>query len=209
MSQIFNLSKDNPTFDLSKDSPNAISEMVCGLGWKTKMGRDVDLDLSVIVVDAASKVVETASFSNAKRNLLGGAMYHFGDDLTGSNAQTDMDNEQVRLKLSDMPPSVTAVWVMGSVYSGDLKNVKSCYVCVRGSDTQKLVNADMSDMSGTAIMLAKIVRDGNGWKVERVDGAMNARTASSAVGYINGEKSFGSSDGNQTERRGFFSRLLG
>lgn len=189
---IFNLSKDNPTFDLSKDS-GLTDTMIAGLSWKTKGFSDLDLDLSVVAADADGNKVETASFKNARRDLLSGAMYHFGDDLTGSDAQTDVDNEQVRLRLDKMPPNVHAVWVMGAVYSGSLSFLKECSISIRDGDQNKVLSGTMEHLDSKAIMLARIVRSGSDWKVERIDGAMNARTVSEALPYIYANKSFSDS----------------
>jgi len=210
--QTFNLSKDQPVFDLTKAAPSTTQLLVAGCSWKTKMSSSgVDIDLSVIACDARDNKVEIAYFGNCRKDLLGGALFHFGDDLTGSDAQTDTDNEQVRIHLDKMPANVVALYVMASLYSGSMNQISSCNVCIRDSTNAKVINADMDSLSSRAVMLAKIVRDNNEWKVELIDGGMDTPTASGALPYIKGSKTYiqpGDIPGETEEKKGFFSRMF-
>jgi len=209
----FDLSKDTPVFNLTKEAPSTNTLLTAGCSWGTKMSTfgGVDIDLSVIACDARNKKIEIAYFGNCRKDLLGGALFHFGDDLTGSDAKTDTDNEQVRMHLDRMPAEVHVLYVMASLYSGNMNQVSSCNVCIRDSTNAKVVNADMDSLSSRAVMLAKIVRDNGDWKVELIDGGMDTPTASGALPYIDGNKSYimpGDIPGETEEKKGFFSRLF-
>jgi stress response protein SCP2 len=55
---------------------------------------NVDVDTSVMVL-TKGRVIEVASFANCKRDLLGGALYHHGDNTTGKSDDMEGDKEQV------------------------------------------------------------------------------------------------------------------
>jgi len=190
--KIFNLNKEKPVFNLSKENPNILDILYCGCGWKTKGYSSVDVDLSVIAVDSMNKKVETCSFNN-KNRLIANCMYHFGDDLTGSDHKTDSDNEQVKIILKDAPSSISAFYVMAGVYSGSLKDIKSIYSCIRNKDQVKEINADMTNMSDKGVMLAKIYRDNNDWKIELIDKPINTGKVFEAIPYVNGTLQYGQS----------------
>ena len=190
--KIFNLNKEKPVFNLSKENPNILDILYCGCGWKTKGYSSVDVDLSVIAVDSMNKKVETCSFNN-KNRLIANCMYHFGDDLTGNDHKTDIDNEQIQLDLGNAPLNISAFYIMAGVYSGSLKDIESMYGCIRNSDQVKEVNANMTNMSDKGIILAKVYRDDNDWKIERIDKPINTGKVYEAAPYINGTLQYGQS----------------
>jgi len=189
---VFNLTKDEPIFNLSKDKLSISKILFCGCGWKTKGYSSVDVDLSILAVNSINEIVSTCSFQNKKR-LISKCMYHFGDDLTGNDHKTDIDNEQVQLDLGNAPLNISAFYIMAGVYSGSLKDIESMYGCIRNSDQVKEVNANMTNMSDKGIMLAKVYRDDNDWKIERIDKPINTGRVYEAAPYINGTLQYGQS----------------
>lgn len=226
--KIFNLNKDAPIFNLSKDADaSVLNDLILGCGWKCKGFKDVDVDLSALVYDKEGNHVETVYFGNKKRWLVSGSFYHCGDDLTGSNAQTDIDNEQIKVKLSYLPQNIGSVYVVANVYSGNLKDLKSCYVCIRDKEQNLLLNSSMDNLTDMGVVLAAIVRGPDGWEIHRIDVGVNASTGSATRKFINAktmnidtENSFrritnsqlSNLNGNVAEierRSGFFARLFG
>lgn len=227
--QIFNLSKSEPVFNLSKDAPNLLTEIVVGCSWKTKMNFDVDIDVSAIAYDAEGYEVEHAYHGNKNRWLMNSSMYHMGDDLTGSDAKTDVDNEQIILKLSKMPSNVKSVYLMGNVYDNNKSKVKSWNMCLRDTDGNKVLNADVGKAGIKGVVFAVLIRDDSGaWTFEHVDVEVNAGGYAATMKYIdaknltvsgsapaqsrrNASSQLSTLSNNSTpeERPGFFGRLFG
>lgn len=205
---MFNLSKDAPVFNLTKEVPSISQFLVCGCSWKTKNNRDVDLDLSVVVVDKNDNKLEVAYYGNSKQDLLQGSLFHFGDDLTGSNAQTDTDNEQVRILLDKMPANAKSVFIMAGLYSGQMNDVTECSVCIRDSSDEKILNSTAESLSSGGVMFAKIVKNDDGeWDIERLDWPLLNGLASNVMPYIKGNGV--NSDAPEPEKKkGFFGRLF-
>jgi stress response protein SCP2 len=171
---IFDLTKD-VTFDLDKDDA-LTKEMVLGLSWSD----NADVDLSSALVDNNGKIVATASYTNKKR-WINGCMYHHGDDLTGSNAQTDTDNEQISLKLSEVPAIVKYIYVTGNVFSG---SIKGATVCIRATTNGPALVKSCMGNKNSGLVLARIVRDGLDWKIEKLDLPGSGSTISSLFNII-------------------------
>lgn len=226
--QIFNLSKESPVFDLSKDADASILEdLILGCGWKCKGFTDVDVDLSAILYDKDGTHVETVYYGNKELWLLNNSIFHCGDDLTGSDAQTYVDNEQIKVKLANMPSNVASIFVTANVYNGNLKDLESCYVCIRDVNQNKILNSDMSNLKEKGVVLAAIVKEGANWSIARIDTPVDAFSGSTTMKFIDAStfnvgssvassarriasgQLAGLSNRQSEERPGFFSRLFG
>lgn len=158
---VFKLSKSSPVFNLGKTSN--LDQLFCGLSWNTKFGSNVDLDLSALFYSESGVLLCDSSFSNAKQRLMSGAVWHYGDDLTGSDMKTDTDNERIKIDVSMLPSECTQVIIVGTLYSGTFKAVSDCTLNLRDSNNKILVSCDLTDGSSTGIVLGSIVisSDGN------------------------------------------------
>lgn len=84
---------------------------------------DVDVDTTVIVL-SHGRLIETASFSNSKRELLGGGLYHHGDNTTGKAKDMEADKEQVDVnfdKLERYDSSIDEVIMFVNVFNASSK----------------------------------------------------------------------------------------
>ena len=163
MNQTFSLKK-NETFDLKK--PELIKELTLGLGWTNKAGHSTDLDLSALFFDGRGRLIDVVNFEVKQRWLLGDAVFHYGDDRTGRNAQTDTDNEQITIRLEKLPANIEHIFAVASLFDGSMKNIQDCYACVRENRTgAKQVNAEMGE-GDTGMVLAQFTRGTGEWKMK-------------------------------------------
>ncbi len=197
MSQVtFNLSKDQPTFSLAKDSAIA-KDMYLGLSWTCS----ADVDLSAALVSESGQIVDSISFRNKKRWLFNDSMYHFGDDMTGSDNKTDTDNEQIRIKLDKVPANVKYIYSVATVYSGRIEGAK---MSLRESSKGPATLSGQLGGGSKGLILARLARDGDSWKVERIAATCNGSTISSSDvvnkirAHVSGETLPESSSANAT-----------
>jgi tellurium resistance protein TerZ len=109
---MINLSKGG-RINLSKDeNGNSLDKIFFGTNWgmiKRAFGLSreaVDLDSSVILLDANGNHVETVYYGHLE--ALG--VHHFGDDLTGDPDDDGIDNETVEVTLSKISSRVEHVF---------------------------------------------------------------------------------------------------
>lgn len=167
--QVFNLAKD-AVFDLSKSDPTLVEEFFLGASWKNKGRHDTDIDLSAIVFNDRGQKLAHANFGNKNRWLYNHSMYHFGDDLTGNDAKTDADNEQIQVQLKNMPAEATHVFAVGSLYSGSMGNLTECHMSIRKTATgPKQIDANMLDLSGRGIIFGHFAKAADGtWTLKNI-----------------------------------------
>ena len=166
MDTVFNLGKDD-IFSLSKSSLS--QEMYLGCSWQNRSSRSTDIDLSAIMLDGLGGSSTICSYKNAGEWVGGRSMFHYGDDMSGDDAKTDADNEQIRICLNEVPANITHIFVVASLYSGSMSNLKSCNVSIRKSRSgPKEVDACMSNLTEGGMILAMIIRNDNGWVIERL-----------------------------------------
>lgn len=104
--------------NLSKDKDgNSFDKIFFGSNWGAIRKRgmfgftsgieSVDLDSSVVLLDADGKHVDTVYYGHKDAQ----GIHHYGDDLTGDkNGDDGMDNETIELTLSKISPEVEHVF---------------------------------------------------------------------------------------------------
>lgn len=116
---MINLSKGG-RINLSKDeNGNSLDKVFFGTNWGMirrafGLGREaVDLDSSVILLDASGNKVDLVYFGH--KDSLG--VHHYGDDLTGdANGDDGMDNETIEVTLSKIDSRVQHVFFVLNSY---------------------------------------------------------------------------------------------
>lgn len=91
--------------DLTKDSGEKLNTFCVGLNWSMieksgffgKRREEVDLDASAAVFDDRRELIDVIYFGQL--NSKDGAIQHSGDDLTGTDGRTDLDNEIIAVDL--------------------------------------------------------------------------------------------------------------
>lgn len=133
--------------------------LVFGLGWDITGGSAIDLDASVIVMNADTSVLDIVYFKQLKSK--DGAITHTGDNLTGAG---DGDDEQIIMELGKVNPAASYLALVINSYSGqeldDVSNA-SCHLfdarTKRDVAAYKLTGTRILDKK-TALFLALLYR---------------------------------------------------
>jgi len=180
-SPTFNLTKNAP-FNITKEDQSLLQHIMCGCGWTGKNGVSVDVDLSAVFVNAEGRPLVVADYNNADRWLGGHSIYHHGDDLTGKDAKSDVDNEQIAIKFAKLPVDVAKIYVMASLFNGTLKQLDDCYVCLRDESGEAILRSSFNDVRTTGLVMACIEKDeAQNWIITRLDKEIPHRQASEAI----------------------------
>lgn len=172
---------------LEKRGGGALTKVVMGLGWDVAKkkgflggligggsGGDVDLDASCVMFDSGRQLVDTVWFRQLTSN--DGSVVHTGDNRTGAG---DGDDEQIKVDLTRVPANVhTLVFVVNSFTGESFAKIENatCRIVdeTTGTETARY------DLSGsgphTAQVMAKITRDGAGWKMTAIGEVASGRT---------------------------------
>jgi len=93
--------------DLPKSAD--MKQIVAGLGWDTDEG-DVDLDVSVVLLDQGGAHVDTVFFGNLEYT----GIQHSGDNLTGEGSG---DDETITLELDRVPSNIQQAIFVINIYT--------------------------------------------------------------------------------------------
>lgn len=188
-----NLSKGQ-TVDLRKSDGGALSRVRLGLGWDaktvTKKGLfgtktkqiDIDLDASALICSggAVGDVVYFGQLASKD-----GALHHTGDNLTGAG---DGDDESIIVDLPKVHPQADAIYFVVNSYSGQMfSDVENAYVRVVDSmkGDEELARYSLSGGTPhTALVMAKLTRQGAGWQFTAIGHAGHGKTAADLVGIV-------------------------
>ena len=113
--------KKGQKVDLTKSNPG-LSKILIGLGWDTNKydgGNDFDLDSSVFLLGADSKVTDGGDFiffNNLKH--ASGSVEHLGDNLTGAG---EGDDEEIKIDLSKVPANIEKIAFTVTIYEADAR----------------------------------------------------------------------------------------
>lgn len=190
---MINLNKGQ-TIDLTKKDGGTLKNVRLGLGWDaqtvTKKGlfggsktvqKSIDLDASAIMFDGGKGVVETVFFGHL--NSADGSIQHTGDNLTGAG---EGDDESIKVDLSRVPAHVEHIVFVVNSYSGQrFTEVANAYVRVVDSDQNDAELARYSLTGGqpcTAMVMAKVSREGGGWSFTAIGQDGDGRTAQQVAG---------------------------
>ncbi|MCD8493991.1 MAG: TerD family protein [Alphaproteobacteria bacterium] len=133
-----NLVKPGDDINITEKDP-ALKKIMIGCGWdlNTFQGEDMDVDVSIFLLDKNEQTREDEDFIfyNSPEGC-NGAVKHTGDNRTGAG---DGDDETIMIDLLGLPFDVVRIAIVVSIYQGyekdqSLSRVKNCFV--------RLVNAD-------------------------------------------------------------------
>lgn len=157
----------------TNESGTPLSIIKIGLGWDQKpsaaSGADFDLDASVICLGADGKAVAGGMCFYNALTILGGAIVHSGDNLTGEG---EGDDEVITVKLNEVPAEVEKLIVVVDIYQakergqnfGMAENSFVRLLNANDNDTE-LVHFDLNfDASvATGVKFATLFRKGGEW----------------------------------------------
>lgn len=164
------------TISLAKTGSSGLSKVFMGLGWdpvKKKSGGflggllggggggNIDLDASVILLDANKSAVDTVSFSQMKSK--DGAIRHGGDNLTGEG---EGDDEVIYADLTKLPADVSHLVFTVNSFRGQTFNEVENAFCrlVDEANNEELCRYTLTDQgTHTGVIMASMTKTADGW----------------------------------------------
>lgn len=186
---------------LTKETPG-LNKVIVGLGWdpvgestvkvtkkpgffgkllgakervveETTSGEDIDCDAFAVAIDSNGNVISTLYYG--KKNLFNNTLVHSGDNLTGEG---EGDDEQIIVKLSELPKEVEKIIVAVNIYRGRERNqrfgnIANAFIrIVNASNDQEMCKYELSDNDEysdvVTVHFGDLVRSDNGWAFNAV-----------------------------------------
>lgn len=171
----------NQTVSLVKGGRPLLSQVKMGLGWEPAFGgRDIDLDASVIAFGPQRNHIDSCYFG--KLSILGGAIKHSGDNLTGEGAG---DDEVIVVDLGRLPAEATGLVFTVNSFSGQkFTEVAKAYCrLIDAASGEELVRFDLTGAEPqTGVMMAKLIKQFTGeWEMTAMGDFVKSRTVRGMV----------------------------
>lgn len=171
----------NQTVSLVKGGRPLLSQVKMGLGWEPAFrGKDIDLDASVIAYGPQRNHLDSCYFG--KLSILGGAVKHSGDNLTGEGAG---DDEVIVVDLGRIPAEATGLVFTVNSFSGQkFTEVAKAYCRLMDAATgEELVRFDLTTAEPqTGVMMAKLIKQFSGeWEMTALGNFVKSRTVRGMV----------------------------
>jgi tellurium resistance protein TerZ len=168
---------------LEKESGGELKKVIMGLGWDpVKKGRSIDLDASCLLFDENKAVLDTVYFGQL--NSHDGSIKHTGDNLTGEG---EGDDEQIIVDLSRVHPQVKSLVFTVNSYQGQSFNEVDNAFCRLVNDQGNKEIARYTLTGGgnhTAMIMAKVYRHNNEWKMHAIGEPANGTVVSDLVNAV-------------------------
>ncbi|MFI5825711.1 TerD family protein [Streptomyces sp. NPDC051578] len=173
--------RKNQTVSLVKGGHPLLSQVKMGLGWEPAFGgRAIDLDASVIAYGPQRNHIDSCYFG--KLSILGGAVKHSGDNLTGEGAG---DDEVIVVDLGRLPAEATGLVFTVNSFSGQkFTEVAKAYCrLIDAATDEELVRFDLTGAEPqTGVMMAKLIRQFSGeWEMTAMGDFVKSRTVRGMV----------------------------
>lgn len=185
-----------------KKAENDLSMVTIGLGWdvkeKPKKGflatifgngkseeDDYDLDVVAFLCDKSGKVRDTGEAKGGKATLKNGDVIFFNSQkhrsgaiwLTGDNrtGAGDGDDEQIVVRLNDLPGEYEKVVFIVQIYQGKAKGqsfqeVEKAFIRAVDKNGKEMVRFDLTDGAAQqnrhSMLFAELSRELGGWKFQ-------------------------------------------
>jgi stress response protein SCP2 len=171
----------NQTVSLVKGGRPLLSQVKMGLGWEPAYrGKDIDLDASVIAYGPQRNHIDSCYFG--KLSIVGGAIKHSGDNLTGEGGG---DDEVIVVDLGRLPQEVTGLVFTVNSFSGQkFTEVAKAYCRLIDAATgEELVRFDLTNAEAqTGVMMAKLIKQFSGeWEMTAMGDFVKSRTVRGMV----------------------------
>lgn len=174
---------------LVKDGGVALTMVRMGLGWDPVRKRgmfgsrevEIDLDASAILF-AGTEPVDVAFYNNLRTR--DGSVQHTGDNRTGDG---EGDDETILIDLTRVPVHVTDLMLVVTSYEGHtFEQVQNAFCRLvdhtTGAELARYTLA--GGMPFTAMLMARVYRQGPTWKLQAVGEGMQARVPTETVPFL-------------------------
>jgi tellurium resistance protein TerZ len=178
---------------LDKTAGSSLSTIQLGVGWdvaKSKgffgfggSAQEIDLDASCLMFDQQGQLVDNVWFVQLKSK--DGSIVHSGDNRTGAG---DGDDETISVDLSRVPAIVKSLIFTVSSFRGQtFDKVENAYCrLVNAKNQQEIARYNLSCQgSHTALIVAKIYRHNDEWKLHAIGESANGTTFKELLPQIN------------------------
>jgi stress response protein SCP2 len=146
---------------------STLSQVYLGLGWDKGEGKTIDLDASLLPFERSGKCHKVVYFNNMDSE--DGAIHLLKDNLSGEG---EGDDEQVNINLRAVAPEITELVCVVTIYSEPytFADVKNAFVRMVDATNQREVCRYSLDSLGseTALIFAKIIREGTSWRIQAI-----------------------------------------
>jgi len=166
--------------DLTKGNPG-LKTLKVGLGWDVNetSGVNFDLDAFCFGVDSAGKLADISHVCYFNQlSILGGAVSHSVDNLTGAGAG---DDETITINLAAVPASIDRLVIAVNIYVASNRRqnfgmVRNAFARCYDSDTSgQLMRYDLGEEFSTfeGVVFGEVYRNGGDWKFGAISNGFN------------------------------------
>ena len=165
-----------------------LTRVQMGLGWDKEPGAgfigsgraDVDLDATAVQF-AGTQLFDIAFYNHLETR--DGSVVHLGDNLSGRG---EGDDERLTVDLGKVYPRVDSILFLVSSYQGHtLEWIRNAYcrlVDDRGEQDVELARVRLTNgVPQTGMAMAKLVREGEGWKLRAIGEGIAVKVPSESV----------------------------
>ena len=170
---------------LEDDDGTPLTRLRLGLGWDKERNAgylgtgkpNVDLDATAVQF-VGDQLFDLAFYNHLETR--DGSVVHLGDNTTGAG---EGDDEQLTVDLTRVHRPVDQIVLMVSSYQGhSLEWVANAYCrLIRPDDVELARYTLTAGPAETGVVMAKLVRSGDGWVVRAVGEGIAARIPTDAV----------------------------
>ena len=176
---------------LTKGNPG-LNKVVVGLGWDVNAfdtGGDFDLDTAAFLLTDAGKVSSSDDFVfYGNLSHKSGSVAHMGDNLTGAG---DGDDEQIKIDLSLVPPTVTRIAFTCTIYEAEKRHqnfgqVSNAFIRIYNEENgEELLRYDLGEDFSieTAVVFGEVYRNGEEWKFNAIGSGYQGGLAALCANY--------------------------
>ena len=171
--------------DLLGDDGQPLSSITLGIGWEKERNSgfigngtpDVDLDASAMEF-SNGELFDLAVFNN--RTTRDGSVVHHGDNRTGDGSG---DDETISVDLARVHPVIdTIVFTVTSYQGHSLQWVNGAYCRVLTDQETEIARLTLTNgVPHSCVVMAKICRDGDHWRLRAIGEGIDAKTPSESV----------------------------
>jgi tellurium resistance protein TerZ len=174
---------------LNREDGTLLGRLTMGLGWDKQAGAgalsgsnrpDVDLDASAMQY-AGAELFDLAFFNHLETR--DGAVKHLGDNISGRG---EGDDEQITIDLATVYPRVDTMLFLVSSYQGhSLEFVRNAYCRLVDEDDEEIARFTLTQgVPRTGFMLAKMFREGDGWKLRAIGQGISVSVPTEGLGIL-------------------------
>ncbi|GAA4663016.1 TerD family protein [Arthrobacter cryoconiti] len=179
--------KKGQSLSLKKNDGASLTRVRMGLGWDSaapvkrgffgnKKAAEIDLDASAIFFDQQGKALDTVFFNQLQSK--DASTRHTGDNLTGEG---EGDDETILVDLSAVSPAVQQiVFVISSYTQQTFDQVENAFCRLiddSSAGSPEVARFQLTDAgTHTAMIMAKVSREGSGWSFKAIGDRANGRT---------------------------------